>query len=58
MSPMEAYGIISRMYSELHTMRVALYPAIRPYSQEEVTAQVIVFEALRRMEEEDDKNTE
>ena len=53
---MEAYSIISRMYSELHMTRMAISPTAKPYSKEEVEAQVIAFEALRRMEEEDDKN--
>ena len=56
MSPMEAYSIISRMYSELHMTRTAISPTAKPYSKEEVEAQVIAFEALRRMEEEDDNN--
>ena len=56
MKPLEAYRVISRCMTELIQMRQAIYPKGKSYSQEEVSAEVIAFEALRRMEEEDDGN--
>lgn len=55
MKPLEAYRIISQCMQELHEIRKEIFPAGRAYSQEELTAQVIAFEALRRMEEDGDK---
>lgn len=52
MKSMEAWKIVSGCLSELANIRHALYPKGQGYSQEEITAQVICFEALRRMEEE------
>lgn len=53
MKPMEAWKIVSGCLSELANIRHSLYPKGRGYSQEEITAQVICFEALRRMGEEE-----
>lgn len=53
MNPMEAWKIVSGCLSELANIRYSLYPKGQGYSQEEITAQVICFEALRRMEEEE-----
>lgn len=53
MNPMEAWKIVSGCLSELANIRHSLYPKGQGYSQEEITAQVICFEALRRMEEEE-----
>ena len=56
MKPMEAWKIVSGCLSELANIRHSLYPKGQGYSQEEITAQVICFEALRRMEEESGKS--
>lgn len=56
MNPMEAWKIVRGCLSELANIRHSLYPKGQGYSQEEITAQVICFEALRRMEEK--KNNE
>lgn len=53
MTPMEAYRVISQCMSELQTMRKAIFPQGKAYSQDEVKAQVMVFEALRKMEEDE-----
>lgn len=52
MTPMEAWHIISGNLAELARIRNTLLPKSKGYSEEEITAQVIAFEALRRMEEE------
>ena len=52
MKPLEAYGIISRDMDELIIFRKKLFPDAKGYSQEEIAAQVMAFEALRRMQEE------
>lgn len=44
MKPLEAYSIISRVFDEYHSTKC--------YSINEVIALVMAFEALRRMEEE------
>ena len=51
MKPLEAYSVISRCITELHQYRKFVYPNTTAYSHEEISAQVIAFEALRRMEE-------
>lgn len=51
MKPLEAWHIISGCMNELVNMRNAVYPQGKGYSDEEVTAQVMTFEALRRMQE-------
>ena len=50
MKPLEAWHIISACMNELANMRSAICG--KGYSQEEVKAQVICFEALRQMAEE------
>ena len=52
MKPLEAWSVISRCMHELAFLRIEYYPNGRGYSHEETTAQVIAFEALRRMQEE------
>jgi len=52
MTPMEAYSVISRVFNELALYRQEYFHNSKGYSKEEVSAQVIAFEALRRMEEE------
>lgn len=52
MKPLEAWHIISSCMNELANMRKVLYPNGKGYSQEEIQAEVICFEALRKMEEE------
>ena len=52
MTPMEAYSVISRAMTELTQIRQQLYPKGQGWSGDETMAQVIAFEALRRMEEE------
>ena len=51
MKPLEAYRIISQSLNELHHFRRDIFPNGKSYSQQEIEAQVIAFEALRRMEE-------
>lgn len=51
MKPLEAWHIIRGCMSELANIRSTICG--KGYSQEEVTAQVICFEALRRMEEDE-----
>ena len=53
MTPNEAYGVISRAMVELTYLRQQFYPSGRGWSREETMAQVIAFEALRRMGEEE-----
>lgn len=57
MTPMEAYRVLSSMHHDLAALRMMVYPGSHGYSSEEITAQVIAFEALRRMEESEDANT-
>lgn len=52
MKPLEAWRIISGCMNELANIRQSLYPQGKGYSQEEVEAQVMCFEALRKMQEE------
>lgn len=54
MQPCEAYTIISRCLDELALFREAVYIRGKGYSQQEIQAQVICFEALRRMQEENE----
>ena len=54
MKPLEAYSIISRVFDDLIRMRRELL-GTKGYSRDEIEAQVIAFEALRRMEEENDE---
>lgn len=49
MKPLEAWRIISGCLNELVNIRASI--CSKGYSQEEVEAQVICFEALRKMEE-------
>ena len=58
MKPLEAWSIISQDLDELVRMRKMAYPNTKGYSQQEVSAQVITFEALRRMEEDGDSDDE
>lgn len=52
MKPLEAYSIISRVFDDLMAFRQYYYHGTKGYSKDEITAQVMAFEALRRMEEE------
>ena len=52
MKPLEAWRIISGCMNELANIRQSLYPQGKGYSYEEVKAQVICFEALRKLQEE------
>lgn len=56
MTPMEAYQVLSSMHHDLAALRQTLYPGSLGYSHKEIEAQVIAFEALRRMEEKEDAN--
>ena len=56
MTPMEAYSVISRVFYQLALYRQEYFHNSKGYSKEEVSAQVIAFEALRRMEEEGDEH--
>lgn len=51
MKPLEAWSIISQCMDELVRMRQTAYPKGKAWSHMETEAQVIAFEALRRMEE-------
>lgn len=51
-SPLEAWRIISSCMNELANIRTSICG--KGFSQEEVKAEVICFEALRRMEEDTD----
>ena len=53
MTPMEAYDVIFNCMQELRYIRKELFPKGKAYCDRELEATVIVFEALRRMEEED-----
>lgn len=50
LTPLEAWHIISSCMNELASIRATICG--KGFSQEEVKAEVICFEALRRMEEE------
>ena len=52
MKPLEAYSVISRVFDELMAFRHYYFHGTKGYSKDEITAQVMAFEALRRMEEE------
>ena len=54
MKPLEAWRIISSNMNELERYRQILTNGGKGYSQEEVQAEVMCFEALRRMEEENE----
>lgn len=54
MRPLEAWSIISQCMDELVRMRQQVYPKGKAWSHQETEAQVMAFEALRRMEEEGD----
>lgn len=54
MKPLEAYSIISRVFDDLMAFRQYYYHGTKGYSKDEITAQVMAFEALRRMEGEND----
>ena len=56
MTPMEAYSVISRAMTELTQIRQRLYPKGQGWSKDETMAQVIAFEALRRIQENEEKN--
>jgi len=56
MKPLEAWRIISGCMNELVNLRKAIYPQGKGYSDEEVTAQVMAFEALRKMEAKESKS--
>ena len=51
MKALEAWRIISGCMNELVNIRQSLYPQGKGYSKEEIEAQVICFEALRKLEE-------
>lgn len=50
MKPLEAWHIISGCMNELANIRASICG--KGYSDDEVTAQIMTFEALRRMQEE------
>lgn len=51
MTPMEAWHIISGNLLNLYKMRRALNNSEKGYTQTEIDAEVICFEALKEMEE-------
>lgn len=55
MKSLEAWRIISQEIDELSRLRQEYYPFTPGYSKEEITAQVMCFEALRRIEEENEQ---
>ena len=58
MKPLEAYSIISRVFDDLMAFRQHYYRGTKGYSKDEITAQVMAFEALRRMEEERENDSD
>ncbi len=52
MTPLEAWRIISADLAQLYKMRKAISDTEKGYTSAEVEAEVICFEALRRMERE------
>ena len=55
MTPLEAYRVLSSMHHDLAALRIAAYPGSKGYSNTEIQAQVIAFEALRQMEEKENE---
>lgn len=51
MKGLEAWEIISANMAELYRIRKTLDPQCKGYSSTEITAEVVCFEALRRMDE-------
>lgn len=58
MKPLEAYSIISRAFNDLVAFRNYYYHGTKGYSKDEITSQVMAFEALRRMEEESENDSD
>lgn len=56
MKPLEAWGIISQCMDELIRMRKATWNGGQHWSHIENQAQVIAFEALRKMEEDGEQD--
>lgn len=56
MTPFETYRIISGCMDELVRFRQLAYPQAQGWNRDETVAQVIVFEALRRMQEQGGDN--
>lgn len=50
MRPMEAWCIISALILDHQTARKALHPREKPYSEEEIEAEIICFAALEEAE--------
>ena len=50
MRPIEAWCIISALILDHQTARKALHPDEKPYSKEEIEAEVICFRALKEAE--------
>lgn len=55
MTPMEAWRIISQCMDELVRLRQTAFQKSKAWTHIETEAQVIAFEALRRMEEDGDQ---
>lgn len=53
MTPMRAWGIISANLMHLYKIRKAEHPNVKPYTDAEISAEVICYEALRRMQKEE-----
>lgn len=51
MQPLEAWNIISKDMAELYMLRQKMYPNMKHYSDSETEAEVLVFGALKQMEE-------
>lgn len=51
MTPIEAWGIISANLANHYKVRRAMYPNDKGYTDAEVEAEVICFQALKEMQE-------
>lgn len=51
MTPLEAWNIISANLANHHKVRRAMYPNDKGYTDAEVKAEVICFQALMEMQE-------
>ncbi len=51
MTPLEAWHIISANLNDHYKARRALYPTRKGYTEAEIEAEVICFQALKEMQE-------
>lgn len=53
MTPMRAWHIISANLMQLYKIRHAQHPNAKPFTDAEISAEVMCFEALQRMQKEE-----